>query len=149
MNPEKAEGLSPELQTALAPLLACIESVSEQICGGRFRVLGVILLSLFPTPMSVPEASPTPSTPLNMHNRLPPGGSLQTAESDAPPPAPGLPTHLRGAASDTALTSSGRERASNEVFQRFDASSTSPTVSHPVRTAIGVIRVLQGVFTQI
>lgn len=31
MNPEKAEGLSPELQTALAPLLACIESVSEQI----------------------------------------------------------------------------------------------------------------------
>src|SRR5947199_6342768 len=31
MNPEKAEGLSPELQAALAPLLACIESVSEQI----------------------------------------------------------------------------------------------------------------------
>jgi transposase len=31
MNPEKAEGLSPELQTALEPLLACIESVSEQI----------------------------------------------------------------------------------------------------------------------
>jgi transposase len=27
----QAEGLSPELQTALAPLLACIESVSEQI----------------------------------------------------------------------------------------------------------------------
>src|SRR5947209_10765538 len=31
MNPEKAEGLSPELQRALEPLLACIESVSEQI----------------------------------------------------------------------------------------------------------------------
>ena len=31
MNPEKAEGLSAELQTALEPLLACIESVSEQI----------------------------------------------------------------------------------------------------------------------
>src|SRR5579864_3006888 len=31
MNPEKAKGLSPELQTALEPLLACIESVSEQM----------------------------------------------------------------------------------------------------------------------
>ena len=31
MNPEKAEGLSPELQIALQPLLAGIESVSEQI----------------------------------------------------------------------------------------------------------------------
>jgi transposase len=31
MNPEKAEGLSPELQTALKPLLAGIEMVSEQI----------------------------------------------------------------------------------------------------------------------
>src|SRR5450432_4363468 len=31
MNPEKAEGLSPKLQGALEPLLACIESVSEQI----------------------------------------------------------------------------------------------------------------------
>ena len=31
MNAEKAEGLSPELQTALEPLLACIELVSEQI----------------------------------------------------------------------------------------------------------------------
>ena len=31
MNPEKAEGLSPELQRALEPLLACIESVSQQI----------------------------------------------------------------------------------------------------------------------
>jgi transposase len=31
MNPEKAEGLSPELQAALQPLLACLESVSEQI----------------------------------------------------------------------------------------------------------------------
>ncbi len=31
MNPEKAEGLSPELQRALEPLLAGIEAVSEQI----------------------------------------------------------------------------------------------------------------------
>jgi len=31
MNPEKAEGLSPELQTAIEPLLAGIEVVSEQI----------------------------------------------------------------------------------------------------------------------
>jgi transposase len=31
LNPKKAEGLSPELQSALEPLLACIESVSEQI----------------------------------------------------------------------------------------------------------------------
>ena len=31
MNSEKAERLSPELQTALEPLLACIASVSEQI----------------------------------------------------------------------------------------------------------------------
>ena len=31
MNPEKADGLSPELQTALQPLLAGVESVSEGI----------------------------------------------------------------------------------------------------------------------
>ena len=31
MNPEKAEGLSPELQRALRPLLAGIESLSERI----------------------------------------------------------------------------------------------------------------------
>jgi len=31
MNPEKAEGLSPELQTALEPLLLAMESLSEQI----------------------------------------------------------------------------------------------------------------------
>jgi len=31
MNPEKAEGLSPELQRALEPLLAAIESLSERI----------------------------------------------------------------------------------------------------------------------
>ena len=31
MNPEKAEGLSPELQSALKPLLAGIESLSERI----------------------------------------------------------------------------------------------------------------------
>ena len=31
MNPEKAEGLSPKLQAALAPLLGAIESLSERI----------------------------------------------------------------------------------------------------------------------
>jgi transposase len=31
MNPEKAEGLSPELRAALQPLLAALESLSEQI----------------------------------------------------------------------------------------------------------------------
>ena len=31
MNPEKAEGLSPELQAALKPLLVALESLSEQI----------------------------------------------------------------------------------------------------------------------
>jgi hypothetical protein len=31
MNPEKAEGRSPELQAALQPLLAGLESLSEQI----------------------------------------------------------------------------------------------------------------------
>jgi transposase len=31
MNPEKAEALSPELQTALQPLLAALEALSEQI----------------------------------------------------------------------------------------------------------------------
>ncbi|MGA9555304.1 MAG: hypothetical protein WA800_20610, partial [Terriglobales bacterium] len=30
MNPEKAEGLSPELQSALEPLLNTIESLSER-----------------------------------------------------------------------------------------------------------------------
>src|ERR1039458_1043133 len=31
VNPEKAEGLSPELQAALQPLLSAVESLSEQI----------------------------------------------------------------------------------------------------------------------
>jgi hypothetical protein len=31
VNPDKAEGLSPELQAALEPLLAAIESLSEHI----------------------------------------------------------------------------------------------------------------------
>src|SRR6516225_3978581 len=31
MNPERAEGLSPELQTAREPLLLAMESLSEQI----------------------------------------------------------------------------------------------------------------------
>jgi transposase len=41
MNPEKAEGLSPELQTALEPLLAGIESLSEHIreCNERIESL--------------------------------------------------------------------------------------------------------------
>jgi transposase len=52
MNPEKAEGLSPELQTALQPLLAAIESLSEQIreynqqieqlAGSRYPQVGLL-----------------------------------------------------------------------------------------------------------
>jgi transposase len=38
MNPEKAEGLSPELQVALEPLLAGIESLSEQIRESNERI---------------------------------------------------------------------------------------------------------------
>jgi transposase len=38
MNPEKAEGLSPELQAALEPLLAGIESLSEQIREANQRI---------------------------------------------------------------------------------------------------------------
>ena len=41
MNPEKAEGLSPELQTALQPLLAGIELLSEQICEYNERIEGL------------------------------------------------------------------------------------------------------------
>ena len=41
MNPEKAQGLSPELRTALEPLLAGIESLSERIreCNERIEQL--------------------------------------------------------------------------------------------------------------
>src|ERR1700686_3192284 len=38
MNPEKAEQLSPELQAALEPLLAAIESLSEQIAEYNERI---------------------------------------------------------------------------------------------------------------
>ena len=38
MNPEKAESLSPELQAALQPLLAAIESVSERIAEYNERI---------------------------------------------------------------------------------------------------------------
>src|SRR5271165_6678663 len=38
MNPEKAEGVSPELQRALEPLLAGIEAVSERICEYNQRI---------------------------------------------------------------------------------------------------------------
>src|SRR6202158_4344771 len=38
MNPEKAEGLSPELQRGLEPLLAGIEAVSERICEYNERI---------------------------------------------------------------------------------------------------------------
>ncbi len=31
VNPEKAQGLSPELQAALAPLLGAVEALSERI----------------------------------------------------------------------------------------------------------------------
>jgi len=41
MNPEKAEGLSPELQTALEPLLAGIESLSERIREYNERIEGL------------------------------------------------------------------------------------------------------------
>jgi len=38
MNPEKAEGLSPELQRALEPLLSAIEELSERICEYNDRI---------------------------------------------------------------------------------------------------------------
>jgi transposase len=38
MNPEKAEGLSPELQAALQPLLAALESLSEGIAEYNERI---------------------------------------------------------------------------------------------------------------
>jgi transposase len=38
MNPEKTEGLSPELQAALEPLLAAIESVSQRIAEYNQRI---------------------------------------------------------------------------------------------------------------
>src|ERR1700758_1717403 len=38
MDPEKAEGLSPELQRALEPLLATIEELSERICDYNDRI---------------------------------------------------------------------------------------------------------------
>jgi transposase len=41
MNPAKAEGLSPELQTALQPLLAGIESLSERIRECNERIEGL------------------------------------------------------------------------------------------------------------
>src|ERR1017187_9707909 len=43
-----------------------------------------ILASLLPAPIAVPQASLLTPTRLNRHNRLPRGGSLQTAVSDAP-----------------------------------------------------------------
>jgi transposase len=38
LNPEKAEGLSPQLQKALEPLLSAIEELSEQICEYNDRI---------------------------------------------------------------------------------------------------------------
>jgi len=38
MNPEKAEGLSPELQRALEPLLTVIEELSERIVEYNDRI---------------------------------------------------------------------------------------------------------------
>jgi hypothetical protein len=43
-----------------------------------------ILASLLPFPVAVPRASLLTPARLNRHNRLPTGGSLQTAVSDAP-----------------------------------------------------------------
>src|SRR5690242_13752684 len=45
MNPEKAEGLSPELQAALQPLLAAIESVSQRIAEYNQRIEALALQS--------------------------------------------------------------------------------------------------------
>jgi len=45
MNPEKAEGLSPELQAALAPLLAAMESLSERIVEYNERIESLALHS--------------------------------------------------------------------------------------------------------
>jgi transposase len=41
VNPEKAQGVSPELQAALEPLLAAVESLSERIrkCNERIESL--------------------------------------------------------------------------------------------------------------
>src|SRR5271157_350970 len=44
-----------------------------------------VLPPLFPARAAVPQATLLTPTPLNMHKRLPTGGSLQTAVSDAPP----------------------------------------------------------------
>ena len=41
MNPEKAEGLSPQLQTALEPLLVAVESLSERIRECNERIEGL------------------------------------------------------------------------------------------------------------
>jgi len=38
MNPEKAEGLSPELQRALEPLLSAIAELSQGICQYNQRI---------------------------------------------------------------------------------------------------------------
>jgi transposase len=45
MNPEKAEGLSPELQAALEPLLAGIESLSERVREYNERIEALALQS--------------------------------------------------------------------------------------------------------
>jgi transposase len=45
MNPEKAEGLSPELQAALEPLLNAIESLSERIVEYNERIENLALQS--------------------------------------------------------------------------------------------------------
>src|ERR1019366_9105782 len=49
-----------------------------------------ILASLLPAPVAVPQASLLTPTRLNRHNRLPRGGFLQTAVSDAPAGSPRL-----------------------------------------------------------
>ena len=59
MNPEKAEELSPELQTALQPLLAAIGSLSEHIseCNERMaqKSLKISYLSRKGSPRPVRE----------------------------------------------------------------------------------------------
>src|SRR5271166_2439992 len=62
-----------------------------------------ILASLLPPPVAVPQAPLITPTRLNRHNRLPTGGSLQTAVSDAPRSTHSTCTVLLSGASDTAL----------------------------------------------
>ena len=62
LDPEKAEGLSPELQRALEPLLSAIEELSERICeyNDRIEALSPALARLSPPPRWPPSATDLP-----------------------------------------------------------------------------------------